>query len=1075
MSSSQSEAARKKIFERLNIDLVGPGTSDETLVLEGQSKPSDVYLTGILWPLGERMGEEDDDGNAGDDEDDPAPSSATVVGQQRPCTMGISFATESDSSEHLIDITIRFGTYHHESERTSEGKLVHHWKRKQHEYNFKKFDLKGKSSASSLIATPGESLKIEMHFRSIISGSCNLSTVTLINRSSCQEPDRVLIEEATLFQTQIEITPHGNTKIISRPSSSKHTDEDERVNFLYRDCHEFSTGHQCSSSWISDGDNAKLIMTEWLPHSFSPAFKEEGDKAFNKLISTGVLSAEYLSSEKSDNALCDNLEELPIAYEQWISSQEEQLISIPDNYKKIALRNIEICKEASSRIRKGINALRESNSLCNAFRLANSAISLQHSWKKDNAGNSLPPLKWRPFQLGFILLSCESACISSSSERGVFDLLWFPTGGGKTEAYLAIIAMNAWYRRLIEDNPDNGAGNSSVMRYTLRLLTAQQFERASSLILACELIRKGLHYTLGKEELGKVPFSIGLWVGGDATPNKYEDAVKGRSSGNSSSAEQISNCPCCFRKTIWTYNDAEQKVTPSCGSEDCTLGLQLGQWPVYTVDSDIYRERPTLVIGTIDKFAQIPFKNEISNLFGFGTRTSTDLIIQDELHLISGPLGTISGIYESAFDWLLIKNKTRAKIIGSTATIRRADQQVRDLFDRDCFQFPPPGLTYENSGFAIIDHEKPWRMYVGVTTAGRSAKFALQAAAGSLLQSGGNSLKVEDSIRDGYATLLCYFNSLRELGGAIVQMLDDVPDSIKLYSARRGEAPRQISLPRELTSRVPQKEIVNILGELRRTVKDIDFVDVVLATNMVSVGVDVPRLGAMLVNGQPKTRSEYIQSTSRVGRSSYPGLVINVLNSSKARDRSHYETFRSWHETIYRDVEATSVTPFASRARDRALHAIIVSMLRHSAQNLHVTPTLARATADEISSVVTEIERRIQSVDPRELAAAQEEIDRLLQEWDDYDPASYIDRYKPASSLMQYAEDYAKKIAAGRTPSSAWPTMNTMRSVEPSSKFRLAEHLSGSFGNYSSRRSDLGSEQASSEAKVPRWRKKNGQ
>ena len=362
---------------------------------------------------------------------------------------------------------------------------------------------------------------------------------------------------------------------------------------------------------------------------------------------------------------------------------------------------------------------------------------------------------------------------------------------------------------------------------------------------------------------------------------------------------------------------------------------------------------------------------------------------------------------------------------------------------------------------------------MGVTTAGRSAKFALQAVASSLLQSGGPDSGFSDNDRDGYATLLCYFNSLRELGGAIVQMLDDVPDSIKLYSNRRGENSRGINLPQELTSRVSQKEIIEILSELKRPPSSQDCIDVVLATNMVSVGVDVPRLGLMLVNGQPKTRSEYIQSTSRVGRSSFPGLVVCLLNSAKARDRSHYETFPSWHSSIYKDVEATSVTPFASRARDRALKAVLVSMIRHGSDGMHNSPDLSKASDSFLKEVVNAIERRVKSVDPRESNSLTEELNDLLSDWDALSPKQYlVNKFKPKeSSLIQYADDHAKRIASGRSPGLSWPLMNTMRSVEPSSRFRIAERLV-QFGPTRDQTNEvLVNEGEDLTRDVPRWRK----
>jgi hypothetical protein len=431
----------------------------------------------------------------------------------------------------------------------------------------------------------------------------------------------------------------------------------------------------------------------------------------------------------------------------------------------------------------------------------------------------------------------------------------------------------------------------------------------------------------------------------------------------------------------------------------------------------------------------------MKSLFGFKSKNSTELIIQDELHLISGPLGTIVGAYELAIDWLLSINGLRPKVIGSTATIRKAESQVRALFDRQSCQFPPPGLSYKDSGFAVIDNERPGRMYVGLSNAGRSAKFTLQAVAASLLQSGGLEELGDVKSRDGYSTLLMYFNNLRELGGAIVQVLDDVPDSILLYATRRNEIPRNLDAPKELTSTRSQTEIVEILGDLAKPCDSKEKVDVVLATNMVSVGVDVPRLGLMQVNGQPKTRSEYIQSTSRVGRSEFPGLVIVSHNILRARDRSHFETFTSWHRRLYRDVEATSVTPFASRSRDRTLKTLVASMVRHGDSKMLNSPKLSNANPEVIKEIVQEIQRRVQAIDPSVANDVLEEVKTILDEWIGRDVDKYLDESPKGirKSLLQGAERFAQKVAVGVLPGYAWPVMNAMRSVEPSTPFRLKE------------------------------------
>lgn len=1062
----QPSDVREGIIARLKQDLIGPHKEDE--VLEGERvRPSDVYLTGILWPYGDRMGAVEDDGSEGDDENDDIPSASTPVGQQRPCTMGLSFCVADTTGPSPVDIVVGFATYHPEPGEMAEGSPQSRWTRKPFCIELKTFELPQSDQLSCPLYAEGLEASVFLHVRTRRSSAGRLVTVTLINRSTAPSGDRAAAESVTLFQARLEVRPSGATRIIPRPERPSANDEDEKVGrLLYRNTPEFATGHQCSASWQANGGVASVVSTEWIPESPVIAFREDGHEVFSSLVANGAFEAKLLASLDDDKLLA-HLEMLPTAYEEWIRQKQVQVDDLAEDFKLIAAANLNACMGVMKRMRAGISAMRRDRKLLESFRLANAAMALQHSWKPSDRPQTL---RWRPFQLGFILLAAESVCLPQASGRDILDLLWFPTGGGKTEAYLALVAMLAFHRRTLYKNPDEGAGNTAVMRYTLRLLTAQQFERASSLILACELIRRGLAPAVPfMRKPGSAPFSIGLWVGGDATPNTFSQALASRGSRDGTSAEQIDECPCCHGKVRWDYDSSASSVRPYCGSTTCLLGQSFGLWSVFTVDDDIYRERPTLLIGTIDKFALLPTKSNVARLFGFGTHQSPDLIIQDELHLISGPLGTIAGIYETAFDWLLRKDGRRAKIVGSTATIRRASEQVRALFDRESCQFPPPGLDYDDSGFAVRDEIKKPRIYLGVTTAGRSAKFTLQATAGSLLQSAGNTVGLSDADRDGYATMLAYFNSLRELGGAIVQMLDDVPDSMRLYADQKGERQRIISPPRELTSRVSQKEIIEILSELKLKAGVSGSVDVVLATNMVSVGVDVARLGLMLMNGQPKTRSEYIQATSRVGRSTFPGVVVSVLNAAKPRDRSHFETFVGWHSSLYRDVEATSVTPFASRARDRALHAALVAMIRHGAPSMEARPDLSAAPSDLLAEVVAEIERRVESIDPREKATCSDEVDERLSNWEARSPTRYNDPRKPNVSLLISADLNAQRRASGRLPPAAWPTMNNMRSVEATTRFRMAEVLKP--------RTAAGLEAVpapNGTKSVPRWRKNNG-
>ena len=1028
---------REDIVTRIEEDLIGPHSSDEIL----QNKPSDIYLTGILWPSRTEISLTEDDGGTGESEDDDIAPGLSIAGQQRPSTMGVSFATSKKRGRAKIRINFSFATYESDITETESGKS-RLWKRKEHSGVR---DIEIESSKNSYIdldiESKSKSLLASLHIRVLENTDRFLCTVTLLNRTTINDEDQIFQEEATMFQTGLMVSTFDETEFEGLPDLRQPIDEDEQsTRLLYRNSINYAFGHQCSASWSISHSSSDQISTQWIPKAGVPNFKQNGHPVFEKLVLSGSLNAKNLANAAS-NDLFAILNELYVAYADWLSIQKNESLKLDPKYSSIAAIHLDKCQEVLNRIGIGIEFLKGDENALLAFRLANSAMHIQHDWKVQ-ADPGLTDLSWRPFQIGFILLTLESVCNGDSDFRDTLDLLWFPTGGGKTEAYLAIIALGSWYRRLTKSE-SNSSGNFAIMRYTLRLLTAQQFERASAVILACEAIRKGRVQGHSFAESKIAEFSIGLWVGKDATPNNFDDALANRGNEYLATAEQISVCYSCNGKLNWNYDSVSRTVRPMCRDANCLLGLTFGIWPVMTIDDDIYTQIPTVIIGTVDKFAQVPLRIETADMFGFQSSSGTELIIQDELHLISGPLGTIVGIYETAFDWLLTRDGIRPKIIGSTATIRRASSQVRALFDRSSCQFPPAGLNSEDSGFAIVDDNSPGRLYLGITTAGRSAKFSLQATAGSLLQSGHATEQSDLSVLDGYTTLLMYFNALRELGGAIVQVLDDVPDSMALYSSLRSENLREIDAPKELTSRVSQREIVSILGDLSRPANTEGAVDVVLATNMVSVGVDVPRLGLMLVNGQPKTRAEYIQSTSRVGRSKYPGLIVCVFNSMKARDRSHFETFTSMHQSLYRDVEATSVTPFASRARDRALRAVLISMIRHSDPSQKNAPNFKSLDMNNLRAIIAEIERRARNIDASIVSQVSREIDEALDEWSSREVRKYLDNSVKGirTSLLQYAEDYARRVASGNFGGSAWPIMNTMRSVEASTPFRLKERI----------------------------------
>lgn len=1039
---------RDRLVQRLRVDLIGPREDEEVLI----SRPSDVYLTGVLWPPRTHMGGEEDEklgvDGAGDDSSDDEGSAVSTSSVQKPSVAGLSFCVKAIDVA-TIAIDVEFARYFAEA---GEKKHLKMWRRQQVRIHIDEVKLNGRVSTIELGNYAASARGVSLYIRCIATATHQLVTVSIVNAISLKQDDgRNAAEEATLFQTYLKVTPKNQTHLISKPprrlqaSIAGTDDHDQSSNLLlFRKIHEYAVGHVCAAMWgpVTSPDcgdaSTEFVETSWVPSATVPGMNENGHDAFNVLGAddTGVdcLSAEYLATA-SETELAFALDRLCACYQTWLKGQQAEFESLTGSHRETATCNLDICQDVLDRMLAAAKLVCSDERLRRAFQLANLAMHVQHGWDAEKAKRG--SLRWRPFQLAFLLMSSPSAAVREHPDRGVMDLLWFPTGGGKTEAYLALIALVAFYRRLSDDVADH-SGVAALMRYTLRLLTTQQFARSAAMILACEAIRtERVKAPAGLKLKGRTAFSIGLWVGGDASPNKRAIAAESlRGSSNVSSPKQLANCPKCHNALFWDPAIAASAVQPICKTKECLLA---GPLPVWTVDQDVYEQCPTLLVGTIDKFAQIVRRAEVNDMFGVTHGAPPDLVLQDELHLISGPLGTIAGLYETAFDMMWSARGTLPKVIGSTATIRRAEEQVRDLFDRTACQFPPPALNQSDSGFAVVAPEKTGRRYVGVTTAGRSAKFTLQAVSASLLQSASAAFD-SDEERDPYHTLVGYFNSLRELGGALILMQDDVNDGIGLIRKARSEDARPVRMVEELTSRRTQDEILGMLEGLAIKAGQAGAIDVVLATNMVSVGVDIPRLGLMVVNGQPKTVAEYIQSTSRVGRGSVSGLVVTILNNAKARDRSHFESFSGWHASLYRDVEATSVTPFASRARDRALHAALVAAVRHLGSGMLNSPEGIDNIDDEVSELIDKIVARANRIDPEE-TRVRWELERKVETWRARAPKTYWNDFQANSSLLQSAEKAARDRALGRAQKSAWPTLNSMRNVEAGTPFRMAERL----------------------------------
>lgn len=1044
---------RDRVLARLIEDLVGPLAPDETL----SDRPTQRYSTGILYPRESAIEPEDDqdgDGLAVNVVED-ASSIAEDTGVSlhaalKPSAAGLSFAIQPSGQQvPLIDVEIRCAVYKRIAIDDGGEEVAGSPADRAHE-RWRRVPLGARSSVELRVGETRLGLDASgiagLELYVLVTPHAGLLTITsaLANQRMRGESS-AYDEEQHFFQVELSVVKVSNGSFAPRPSWRARTDEDSRTAALiYRHVREYVVGHTCSAHAELNGTAVVSLQTEWVPAVVVPAVSDQGDAVFDAIRESDALrplDARWLASAAPGD-LVSGLAGLVTAYRTWISREEGRIPSLPSDLQSQARTNIQRCTQGADRMEEGIAAIGTDESVCKAFQLAQEAMRIQFAWSREGA-----PLVWRPFQLAFQLLVLTSLARGAHPDRSTMDLLWFPTGGGKTEAYLALTAFVILLRRIKGTRADDGSGVAVLMRYTLRLLTIQQFQRAAAVICACELLRRRAKSGVGGiPALGNAPIGIGLWVGAAATPLTLKEAIN-RPNGDPSTPEQLTTCPCCRSNLSWRLTPRESFV--ECTRQaPCELFDSGARLPIWTIDEEVYSHTPSLLIGTVDKFAQIVRKPETRLLFGWGTPYSPpDLIIQDELHLISGPLGSIAGLYEVAVDELCRRDTVRPKVIGSTATIRRAEEQIRSLFDRSTYQFPSPGLDADNSGFAVVDTQRPGRLYAGITTAGRSATYMLQALVASLLQAAVGPGASRDEL-NYYWTLVAYFNSLRELGRALVLMQDDVPVSIGQFAARRGEQRRRLEAPAELTSRVRSYEIRDMLTRLNKPVGDPEVVDLLVASNMISVGIDIPRLGLMVVNAQPKTLSEYIQATSRVGRSQVPGFVVTMYNSMRARDRSHFETFETWHRCLYRDVEATSVTPFASRAQDKALHAVLVALVRHTIRGMDRRPVLNDLHRADVEQIAALIESRVARIDPAERTAVSQKLKRLIDQWADRpDLQAYWDDYERRISLMMSAEQFAAKadVDSDLDPEGArralWPTPNSMREVEAGAPFVLRQVL----------------------------------
>lgn len=986
---------REEMVERLRTDLLGPSSEEEVLT----DRPAEKYIVGILFPQlsakkeDERVESDDDavehlrnpedDLNESTEDYDDAVAMSNV---RYPSSMGLSFAVDTGVASRLT-ISVEAARYERQDER---GQIF--WKRIPLKAEPVEFDASKPKSGREPLTIDGLQLFIRSRMPREDRVSC---TVVLINTHH-PTADRDKRNEKAFFQPVIRVaTVNGAAALVDRRYAASSEDPELRsYELLYRHAKEFAVGHGCSVHWddpVESSDGVSAVRTDFIP-TYELALADS-----NPDIPVQGLSMKELA-ESSRAEVCSNLHALCDGYDEWIKGLDKTTeAGTLRHLTDVASEHVSLCQNALARMRAGVDLLQIDDTVWTAFRLMNLAMLQQRArtdWHR--AGRPATGVeestahRWRPFQIAFILLCLQGIARPEHDDRTITDLLWFPTGGGKTEAYLGLIAFTVFHRRL--RNPRTGGGVTALMRYTLRLLTIQQFQRATLLICACEQVRRRLRSEL---DLGDEPISIGLWLGQDATPNTRKQArenlerLRQGEPVTRANPKQIEECPWCGATldvfpNYYRPRDTEMLVI-ACRTPGCEFKNGL---PLYLVDEDVYDARPTLIMATADKFATMPWRETSRAIFNIGSDSRPpELIIQDELHLISGPLGTLAGLYESAvMNLCTTTDGIGPKIIASTATIRRANNQVLALFGTPRMQqFPPPGIDARDSYFAVETPKdsKGTRRYVGLMAPSTSHTTLMVRTYASLLHSADN-ISGSDTVRDHYWTLVGYFGSLRVLGGASMQVHDDVALRLELLANSLGEKHRSADRVLELTSNVAGSEIPNHLRSIEVHYRDRESppVDVILATNMISVGVDVDRLGLMAVMGQPQSTSEYIQATSRVGRR-FPGLVMTMFNAARSRDRSHYESFRSYHQAMYRQVESTSVTPFSARARDRALHAALIALVRLTIPAMagnQGAALVARYEAD-IRTLIDVIVERVRIVAPEEANASRTQLEEILGSW----------------------------------------------------------------------------------------------
>ena len=1088
---------RQKIIDAIRTDLIGPLEAEEVL----NENPRYAYIVGMLEPQRDKNApdeneqeieadvdyEKNEDFTAGED-DDNEPIFTTKF--QLPSSIGISFYVESSLDGICLDVN--WGDYTKSTEKyidkeEKERSRAVYKRIPESETVHVKFSDFGRTKDYPLI----KDSNVHVHVSRIpLTNGYSLVTAYVVNKRSNPSSDI----EGLMFQAGLRAHAEDGSAVFIAEHICRNVLAADEFYFEQRPI--MGRGRGCAAVW-GKTENGR---TDYVEAAFIPEYEYPGVSAALKDFSPTYFSTWQMAAKGKKAETIQKLNTLVDSYEKWINDTlagSSRMIN-PEFAEKVGNTVIGRCRDALRRIREGIHIIETDDISFEAFSFMNHVIYMQNSIKnyakKHGQGiecnfrdfvdlrNPKNEFAWRPFQIAFILMNLKGIVHPEDPERDIVDLLYFPTGGGKTEAYLGLMAFTIANRRLrasASDEYNRDGGVTIILRYTLRLLTTQQRDRITKMVVAAELVRQKDYPKYGTE-----PISIGFWVGGGVTPNRFDDLTekpdKPYAARNQRNLiyRQLLTCPFCGKpltKDEFDIDPDRKSVEIHCSDKHCVFykyknpGERIAI-PVYLVDEEIYAKCPTIILSTVDKFARLPWDVHTNALFGRVDRKCSrdgyiaigakhpkhrragnlpaseikevkkflppELIIQDELHLITGPLGTVYGAYETIIEDMCTHDGIKPKYVVSTATIKNAENQAKSLYARkNTTQFPPNGFEIGDSFFIreIPVEEEPFRKYVGICAPGQSLKTTLLRTYAIILQDVYHLSQQEEwkDVIDPYYSLIGYFNSIRELGGAVRLLQDDIPKRMYVIK-KKYDNPKQRFLNAlnnvEITSRKSSWQIPEELSRLEVPFTSRNCLDTAVATNMIAVGMDVDRLGLMVVDGQPKQNSEYIQATSRIGRA-HPGLVVMLYNAYRPRDLSHYENFTGYHSQLYRFVEGTTATPFSARARDRVLHALVVSAIRllypemANNEDARAISSLSQGQIDAVKDMILD---RIKIVKPSARDDAGDEIDEFIGWW----------KRKAAETMPLFYRADPKRYNILINPydkpheDSYKPTLQSMREVE---------------------------------------------